>query len=73
MGGIFIADAVSAVDTSWGAQLIAMITGAIPFSVVVGLIVSCVGAGLVYHFGWFGIRKFVGVMLSAVTKGKIRI
>lgn len=69
-----LADETTATVTSadW-ASVISAMTGQISVSTLVGAIATAVGAGIGIVFMWWGLRKGIQVLMSAVRKGRMNV
>lgn len=49
------------------------ITSGLSFSSLIGIIAGALGVSLVFVLSWWGLRRAVKIVRSAVFKGKLRI
>lgn len=56
---------------AWKSVLAAM-ASQISVTTVVGVLASCVGAGIALVFMWWGVRKTAHVLMAAFRSGKLR-
>ena len=56
---------------AWKSVLTAM-TSQISVTTVVGVLASCVGAGIALVFMWWGVRKTARVLMAAFRSGKLK-
>ncbi len=69
---ILASETATAIDaTAWASVLKAM-TSQISIPTVVGVLASCVGAGVGLVFMWWGVRKTARVLMAAFRSGKLR-
>ncbi len=47
------------------------ILGQLSVGTIVGLLAGVLGAGMVFVFMWWAIRKGIGILMSAIRKGKV--
>lgn len=63
-------DAVSYTDFS---SVITAITDQISVSTIVAVLAAAAGIAIAFVFMWWGIRKVIKIIMSAVRKGKISV
>lgn len=61
---------VSASDWS---EVLSALTSQISVSSVVGVIAAVISAGIGLVFMWWGVRKLIRAVMSAFSKGKLRV
>ena len=67
---VWASEASNVTPTDW-APIITAMTGQISVSTVVAVIASAIGAGIGLVFMWWGGRKAVRTLMSALRKGKV--
>lgn len=64
---------VSAVGPDAWAPVLQALTAQISVTTVVAVIAACIAAGIGLVFMWFGVRKLVRTLMSALRKGKMSV
>lgn len=61
------------VDASTILDIVSAVTSTFSVGQIVAMISGIIGAGIVFVFLWWGVRKAFKAIMGAVTKGRIRI
>lgn len=69
-GALLLTESTTTLDWT---QLIDAITGVISPTVVLGIIAAILGAGMIFVLMWFGARKLINALITAVKTGKIKV
>ena len=62
---------ITAISSSDFAEVLSAIQAQISVSTVVEVLAVAVGAAIGLVFMWWGVRKLIGVLMSAFRKGKV--
>ena len=69
---ILASETSTAIDAAAWADVLKAMTSQISVPTVVGVLASCVGAGIALVFMWWGVRKTARVLMAAFRSGKLR-
>lgn len=70
VSGLLLTETTNTLDFS---KLIDAITSVISVDVILGIIAAILGAGMIFVLMWFGARKLINAVITAVKTGKLKI